>query len=108
MTLLIVVSMPFWHPKPHPVRSHQFFEQGSGLQQVGHVKPLGEPAVDLRQQLVGCCALALRLPQPAQAHGGAQFEGLRLLLAGKGAGLLKACLSVWRLESGRQTLASRL
>src|SRR5713101_7222847 len=43
--------------------SRQLIEQRPGLLEVGGVKPFGEPAVDLGQQLVGCGALALLLPQ---------------------------------------------
>src|SRR5712692_771839 len=50
--------------------SFQHFQQCLGLLEIGRIKPFGEPPVHLRQQLVGCGALALALPQPAQAHGG--------------------------------------
>jgi hypothetical protein len=61
----------------------EFLQQHLGLLEVSRVKALGEPAVDRRQQLVGCCALALALPQPAQAQRRAQLQGLRLLTAGR-------------------------
>ena len=41
----------------------QRLQQGLGLLEVGGVKPLGEPAIDRREQLVGLGALALGLPQ---------------------------------------------
>ena len=52
--------------------SPQLLQQRLGVLQVGRIKALGEPAVDRCQQLTGCGALALLLPQPAQAHGGSQ------------------------------------
>ena len=42
--------------------SLQGFQQGLGLLEVGGVKALGEPAVDLGQELMGIGALALLLP----------------------------------------------
>jgi len=60
----------------------QCLQQRFGFLQVGRLKPLGEPAVDRRQQLVGLCTFALLLPEATEAHGGAQFERFRLLAAG--------------------------
>src|SRR5262245_749608 len=70
--------------------SRQRIEQCAGLLEVGGIKPFGEPAIDLGQELAGCGALALLLPQASQAHGGAQFPRPGLLAAGYGEGLLKA------------------
>ena len=53
--------------------SRECVEQGFDFLEVGGVKPLGEPVVDLRQQFVGLGALALALPQARQAQGGTQF-----------------------------------
>src|SRR4029453_2459068 len=50
--------------------------------QVSGIKALGEPAVDRGQHIMGCGTFALLLPQSTQAHGGTQFERLRLLAAG--------------------------
>jgi hypothetical protein len=69
-------------------------QQCLGLLQVGGVKALGEPAVERRQQVVGLGALALVLPESAQAHRGAEFEGLGLLLTSHGEGLPKTPLAV--------------
>ncbi len=44
-------------------------QQRSGRFQVGGLKPLGEPAVDLSQQPSGLVSTALPLPQLAQAVG---------------------------------------
>src|SRR5262249_55187599 len=57
--------------------------------QVGGVKAPGEPAIDRCEQLAGCIALALALPQPAQAYSGLQLQGLGLLAASNGQCLLK-------------------
>src|SRR5882724_958081 len=81
-----------------PVLSLQLFEQCFGLLQVGRVKALREPAVDRRQECARLGPLALLLPQAAQAHGGAQLQGFRLLLASNSEGLVKAafCLLLLR------------
>jgi hypothetical protein len=50
--------------------------------QVLRIKPLGEPAVDFRQQLPGFFPLILLLPQLAQAYCRPQLSRLRALLAG--------------------------
>ena len=46
------------------------------------VKAFGEPPVDGCQQRPGFRTLALLLPQPRQAHRGAQFQRLGLLVTG--------------------------
>src|SRR5919106_2906802 len=82
-----------WHTVPDAYGaelSRELRQQVLRLLQVGRVKPLSEPAVDRRQQLEGFSTLALALPQPAQAHGGAQLPGFGLLAAGNGQGLLEA------------------
>jgi hypothetical protein len=50
----------------HASRSSRF-EECLGLLQVSGVKALGEPVVDLPQQLSGFLAFALALPQQQQA-----------------------------------------
>jgi hypothetical protein len=65
------------------------FQQRLGLLQVGGVKALGEPAVDRRQQLARFGALALLLPQAAQADGGPQLQRLGLPVARHGEDLLE-------------------
>ena len=55
------------------VLSPELLQQRFRVLEVGRVKALREPAVDRRQQLAGSVRLALPLPQPGQAHGGAQF-----------------------------------
>ena len=42
--------------------SCEFFQQRLGFLEVSRVKPLGEPAIDRRQELAGSVALALLLP----------------------------------------------
>ncbi len=61
-----------------PVLSLQIFQQCLGIPEVGGVKAFCEPVIHLRQQLVGFLPPALALPQPTQAHGGTQSEGLHL------------------------------
>jgi hypothetical protein len=45
-------------------------------------KPSGEPGVERGEDGAGGVALALALPEPCQAGGGAQLEGLGLLPPG--------------------------
>jgi len=54
--------------RPALRRSGQLVQKRSGLPEIDRVKAFGEPAVDLRQELAGFGALALLLPQPAQAQ----------------------------------------
>src|SRR5262249_15018520 len=53
--------------------SAQLFQQCLGLLQIFGVKPLGEPAVDLGQELARFFPLALLLPKAAQAHHRSQL-----------------------------------
>src|SRR5712691_8956848 len=77
----------------------QFVEQCLSLLEIGGVKPLGEPAVDRCQELVGFGTLTLLLPQTDQAHGGSQLPGFGLLAAGNGEGLLEAGFGLGRIWS---------
>jgi hypothetical protein len=74
---------------PRADGSCQLIEQRLGLLQIDGVKALGEPAVDLSEQLVGFGTLALLLPQPSQADRRPQLERLRLLTASGAEGLEK-------------------
>jgi hypothetical protein len=65
-------------------------EQDPGLLQVGSLKPLREPVIDLGQQRMGGLPLALLLPQTRQAHSSPQLQGFGLLAAGHSEGLQKA------------------
>ena len=73
--------------------SGQLLQQRVRLLEVGGVKALGEPAVDLRQQVTRPLSLPLPLPQPAQAHRHPQFQGLRLLSVGHVERLMKTGFS---------------
>ena len=64
-------------------------EQCLSFLQVGGVKALGEPVVDLRQELSRFRPLALLPPEPGQAHGGPQFQRFGLLAASDLEGLLE-------------------
>src|SRR5262245_4838793 len=76
----------------HGSPSSECIKQRLGLLQVGGIKAFGEPAIALLQQRAGFDALVLALPQARQAHGGAEFERLRLLPTSHVEGVLKACL----------------
>src|SRR5262249_57075983 len=67
----------------------QLLQQRLGLLEVGGVKALAEPAVNLCQHLVNFVTLALLLPQTAQPHYSLQFQRLRMLAAGNVDGLTK-------------------
>src|SRR5262245_27839038 len=84
-----------------PLDSRQFFQQRFGCLGVSGVKALGEPAINLCQELVCFCLLALLLPQPTQARRSAQLQRFRLLTVGYGEGLMKTSFSL-RVVVGRQ------
>ncbi len=85
-----------------PLSSSQCVEQRPGVLQVSRIKSLGEPAIDRCEQIRGFLALALALPQPAQAYGRTQLPRLGLLTASNSQGLLeagfrlRACLKSFR------------
>src|SRR5262249_22631094 len=70
----------------------QLTEQCLGFLEVGGIKTLGDPAVDRSEQVVGLGALALLLPQAAEAHGRAQLQRSGVLATGHGEGLTKTLL----------------
>src|SRR5438132_8840413 len=72
--------------------SRELCRQCFCLPEVWRLKPLREPAVDLHQQMAGCVALALLLPQPTQAGRRPQLQPFRLLAAGDSHSLAKADL----------------
>src|SRR5712692_509750 len=72
-----------------PCPSRQRLQQRLGLLQVGRVKAFREPAVDRGQQRACLGPLALVLPQPRQAHGGAQLQRVCLLAASSIEGLME-------------------
>ena len=84
------------------VALRQRLQQCLGLLQVGRVKPLGEPAVDRGQELVGFRTLALALPETTEAHGGPQLQRFRLLVAGDVEGLVKTGLRLSILLRGER------
>src|SRR5262249_19469578 len=54
-------------------------EQCLGLFEIERVEALGEPPVDWREQRAGLSVLALVVPEPSKAGGGAQLPRLSLL-----------------------------
>ena len=66
--------------------SSQLVEQRLRLFQIGGVEAFGEPAVDRREEIAGFGAAALVAAEPGEAHGGAQFPELGLLLLGDAQG----------------------
>src|SRR6266850_5387878 len=82
------------------VRSGERLQQGLRLLQVGSIEPLGEPAIDRRQQVACLGALALLLPQASEAHGGAQLPRLGLLAAGNGQGPVETGFRLGRIRDG--------
>src|SRR5439155_20630459 len=67
--------------------SRQFFQQRLGFNQIGRVKALGEPAVYRREKVAGFGAATLVAAETGEAHGGAQFPELGLLLLSNAQGL---------------------
>src|SRR6516164_6805719 len=60
--------------------SSQLVEQRLCVLKVGRVEPFGEPAVNRREEGARFGAAALVAAEPGEAHGGAQFPELGLLL----------------------------
>ena len=58
------------------VLSRQLLQQCLRVLEVSGVKPLGEPAVDWRQEVIGFLAFALLLPEPSEAGGSTEFQDL--------------------------------
>src|SRR5262245_55911703 len=73
-----VTVLPEWKGRLAP----QLCQQGFGLLEIGRVKALCEPVVAPPQQLLGCWGLPLSLPEPREAHRGAELQCLRLLATG--------------------------
>jgi hypothetical protein len=71
----------------HPIRGTcadsrgQLLQQCLGLFQIERVEPFGEPAVDRSEKLASFILLALIALEAGETHRGAEFPGLRLLLA---------------------------
>ena len=82
------------HPDPPPSRGREYLVRRSSelleerlcLFQIGVIEALGEPAVDRPQQLARFGAASLIATQPREAHSGAQFRELGLLLLGDAQG----------------------
>src|SRR5262249_22773841 len=62
----------------------QCVEQRFRLLQIARVEALSEPAVHRSEQFASLLHLALVTPKAGEAHGGAEFPGLCLLLTGDG------------------------
>jgi len=83
----------------------KLIEQGSRLFEVRRVKPLCEPAIDLREERPGLFGSTLFLEQAAQGHGCAQFPGSGLLTPSHLDGLAKTGLGLGYPATGLQLLA---
>src|SRR5215471_3790535 len=73
-----------------PALSAQLVQERHGFLEVRRVKPLGEPAVEWREQLAGFDPFALLLPEAGQTHGGPQLQRFRRLVPGDVQGPLEA------------------
>ena len=62
--------------------------------QIGGVKSLGKPAIDVGQYALSVIPFALLLPEPTQAHGSTQLQrpGVLLLCDGQGPMKMRFCL----------------
>ena len=66
----------------------QFIEQVLCFFQIARVEPLCEPTVNWSQQFARFAHLAVVAPEACEAHGGAEFKGSGLLLAGDSEGAI--------------------
>ena len=75
---------------------HQLLQQRLRFLQIARVEALRKPPVNRSQQFARLLHLALVAPETREAHGGAEFPGLCLLLAGDGESALELglCLRV--------------
>src|SRR5262249_49181104 len=64
---------------PFEASRPQFHQQRLRLLQIARVKAFSEPPVHRSQQVVRFAHLALVAPEACEAHGGAEFQQLRLL-----------------------------
>ena len=74
-----------WHVEAQRQTSDllsQVVEQRLRVLQIARVEAFGEPGVERGEEGAGFIALALALPEPRQAGGGAQLERLGLLPPG--------------------------
>ena len=81
----------------------ELLQQRLRLLQIARVEPFSEPAVDRSQQFASLLHLALVAPEAREAHGGAEFQGFGLLLAGDGESALEIgfclrCIRLGRLQ----------
>src|SRR2546423_14382461 len=67
-------------------RSGKLVEQRLRFRQIRRVEPFGEPAVDRGEKVAGFGAAALVAAEAGEAHSGAQFPELGLLLHGDAQG----------------------
>ena len=58
----------------------QFIEQFLGFFQIARIETFSEPAVNRSEQFARLLHLALVAPEPRDAHCGAEFPGLGLLV----------------------------
>ena len=72
------------------VALRQRVQQCLRLLQVSGVKPLGEPVIDLCQQVMGFLAFALLAPKPSETCGSTEFPRLGLLALGYTDGVMEA------------------
>ena len=91
-------------------RSRVAYEASSAKQrlrllQIARVEPFSEPPVNRSQQFARLLHLALVAPEAREAHGGAEFPGFGLLLAGDGERALEIRFRFRRIRLGR--LAAR-
>src|SRR3989442_8206296 len=84
------------------IRSGEFVQQYLGFLEVRRGKPFGEPVRDVGQQLAGCGALALLLPEATQAQHRTEFWHLRLLAASNGQRLLKTVFGLMGVRAGER------
>src|SRR6516162_10649286 len=70
------------------VALRQRVEQRLGLLQVCRIPPLGEPAVDGCQEVMGFLAFALLLPEASKAGSSTEFPRFGLLVLGNADGVL--------------------
>src|SRR5262245_61091264 len=69
--------------------SCELVQQRLGVPEIGGVKALGKPRVDVSEQVVRLPPFPLLVPEPTETHRGPQLERSRLLAAGEVQGPLE-------------------
>src|SRR5262249_1400716 len=87
-------------------RGAQFINQGAGMLKITRIEPLGEPAIDRRNEIASSMSPSLITPKASESESSAQLERPGALLARYPYSLLKAGLSLVLTRCSEQLFAA--